>query len=70
MDIPLFVFEFHHAILDGWSLASFNTELNNLYISLLARPEQGPLVLLSCTYKDHIVSSLVEKRRGSIADSG
>src|SRR5262249_20042494 len=33
---------FHHAVFDGWSLASFMTELLKSYLSLLALPDSPP----------------------------
>jgi len=56
-----FVFQFHHAILDGWSLASFATELNNTYVSLLHGEKLQHLEQLKSTYKDAIISAIVHK---------
>ncbi|SFE91411.1 non-ribosomal peptide synthase domain TIGR01720/amino acid adenylation domain-containing protein [Chitinophaga sp. CF118] len=61
-DWNLLAFQFHHAILDGWSVASLNTELFNLCTSLLNQPEQPTLPMLKCTYKDFIIENLVAKR--------
>ena len=48
----------HHAILDGWSVASLTTELSQLYYGL-KRGEVGNLKLLSCTYKDAVIDQYV-----------
>ncbi|QHS63326.1 non-ribosomal peptide synthetase [Chitinophaga agri] len=61
-DQYVFVFEFHHAMIDGWSMASFNTELNNLYATLLTAPAPAALPTLKSSYRDFIIESLVEKR--------
>ena len=60
-DQHMLAFQFHHAILDGWSLASLNTELFNLCNQLIREPEQVVLPLLKCTYKDFIIESLIAK---------
>ncbi|MCP4154562.1 MAG: AMP-binding protein, partial [bacterium] len=44
----------HHAIMDGWSVASFSTELNNIYLALQADPHYRPQPLKS-SYKDFII---------------
>ena len=61
-DRNVLVFQVHHALLDGWSVASFNTELNNLYLELLADPAQDSIAPLRVTYKDFIVESLAERK--------
>ena len=58
----VFIFQFHHSILDGWSVASLITELNNVYLNLLAKPEDVSVTDLKCTYKDFVVESLAEKK--------
>ncbi|QHS63363.1 non-ribosomal peptide synthetase [Chitinophaga agri] len=55
-----FVWEFHHAILDGWSNASFLTELNNLYLQLGRSPSFMPRKLKS-DYKSFIVQEILDK---------
>ncbi|HEY0610184.1 MAG TPA: amino acid adenylation domain-containing protein, partial [Chitinophaga sp.] len=56
----VFLFQFHHAILDGWSHASLNTELFKVYRQLAKgislEPEQ-----LGATYKDAVIDELYEK---------
>ncbi|MRX42079.1 amino acid adenylation domain-containing protein, partial [Flavobacterium sp. LC2016-23] len=47
------LFQFHHAILDGWSVASLMTELNNIYLSILENKEAVP-EKLALTYKDYV----------------
>lgn len=55
-----FVWQFHHAILDGWSNASFLTELNNLYATLADDPAYKPQPLIA-SYKDAIVQAEIDK---------
>ncbi|MHA4812444.1 amino acid adenylation domain-containing protein, partial [Flavitalea flava] len=62
-DQKIFLFQFHHAILDGWSVASLHTELNNLYLSLVGKPWQKSLRPLSCSYRDFILEGIAEKRK-------
>ncbi|RUT69557.1 amino acid adenylation domain-containing protein [Flavobacterium cupreum] len=47
------LFQFHHAILDGWSVASLMTELNNIYLSVLENQEAAT-TQLALTYKDYV----------------
>ncbi|MBW8684663.1 non-ribosomal peptide synthetase [Chitinophaga rhizophila] len=61
-DRYIFVLEFHHAMIDGWSMASFNTELNNLYVKLKAGIDVTTLPSLRSNYKDFIIESIIEKR--------
>lgn len=51
------LWEFHHAILDGWSSASFVTELNNFYIN---QNLKGEVVFddLKITYKDFVAEEI------------
>jgi amino acid adenylation domain-containing protein len=56
----------HHAILDGWSVASLATELNNTYIKLAAKPSYRPRKLKS-SYRDYIIEQIAEKTRGENA---
>ncbi|MCP5054807.1 MAG: amino acid adenylation domain-containing protein, partial [bacterium] len=65
-DEILVVFVCHHAILDGWSVASLATELNNIYARLMAAPSYRPGKLKS-SYKDFIIHQQAEKRRGTHA---
>ncbi len=51
----VFLFQFHHAILDGWSVASFNTELNDVYRRIQQSGTLVPPVSLKCSYRDFIV---------------
>lgn len=48
---------FHHAILDGWSNASFINELVATYQMLKENKDYVPSPL-SCTYKDYIIEQL------------
>ncbi|PZR20930.1 MAG: hypothetical protein DI539_09370 [Flavobacterium psychrophilum] len=48
------LFECHHAIIDGWSEASFMTELSQLYYKLKIDPDEKPKKL-EATFRDYIV---------------
>ncbi|WMS87331.1 amino acid adenylation domain-containing protein [Pleionea litopenaei] len=50
-----FIISFHHSVLDGWSRASFSTELYNCYERLLAGATL-PAVSTDWTYRDFIAS--------------
>ncbi|WP_158287213.1 non-ribosomal peptide synthetase [Mesobacillus foraminis] len=56
----------HHAIMDGWSVASFMTELMDAYFRL----KKGPLELskLKSSYKDYVVDQLVVSEQEELAD--
>ncbi|QHS63324.1 non-ribosomal peptide synthetase [Chitinophaga agri] len=56
------VFQFHHAMLDGWSLATLTTELNTLYVTLRATPDLPDLRPLKATYRDFVLEGIAEKR--------
>jgi amino acid adenylation domain-containing protein len=60
-----FAWQFHHAILDGWSNASFLTELNNLYVKLAGDPGYQPQPL-TASYKDAILQAEIDKEDSSI----
>lgn len=62
---PLLVLQFHHAIFDGWSLASFNTELLSIYHQLATNPAYQPEPL-SLSYKDFVVRELITKQDQTI----
>ncbi len=55
-DQYIFIFQFHHAIIDGWSQASCLTELNNLYLKLGEDINYKPSILKS-SYKEALVQS-------------
>ncbi|WP_298731550.1 condensation domain-containing protein, partial [uncultured Chitinophaga sp.] len=57
----VFVFQCHHAIIDGWSDALLMTELNNLYLKLAADSKHIPEPL-KISYKDFIVLHELDKR--------
>ncbi|RAJ76798.1 amino acid adenylation domain-containing protein [Chitinophaga dinghuensis] len=57
----VFLFQFHHAILDGWSVASFNTELFNLYRQLLEEPSFTPVPLKSSN-REHVLQEILAKK--------
>jgi amino acid adenylation domain-containing protein len=65
-DSILTVWIFHHAILDGWSNASFITELNNMYLALKSDAGFVPQRLKS-SYRDFVVQEMVEKRNEASA---
>ena len=60
-----FVFQCHHAIIDGWSEASFMTELNNIYLELVKNVNFKPTALKS-NYKDYIVHHEMDKKNNHI----
>ena len=60
-----FVWQFHHSILDGWSNASFITELNNTYLELEKSPDFVPSKLQS-TYKDYVIENDISRRDISV----
>ena len=51
----------HHAIIDGWSDATFSTELNNLYQQLATEPDFVPTPLQS-KYRDYVINELIAKQ--------
>ncbi|WP_025742940.1 non-ribosomal peptide synthetase [Aquimarina pacifica] len=60
-DTSVFLFQFHHSILDGWSVASFNTELFQIY-SNLEKGIDTKIEPLSYGYKESVIWELAEKR--------
>jgi amino acid adenylation domain-containing protein len=62
-----FLWVCHHSIIDGWSSASLLTELNNTYLTLKSNPGFVPGKLKS-TYKDFIVSQIMEKKNTKTAE--
>ncbi|MGH2666782.1 amino acid adenylation domain-containing protein [Flavobacterium sp.] len=58
-------FQFHHAILDGWSVASLMTELNNTYVAILEKRKISALKKLSLTYKDYVFEQKCIKKSES-----
>jgi amino acid adenylation domain-containing protein len=55
------LFVCHHAILDGWSIASFWIELHNTYLELKSNPRFVP-PKLNCSYKEVVIEEQVEKQ--------
>ncbi|WP_298734511.1 MupA/Atu3671 family FMN-dependent luciferase-like monooxygenase [uncultured Chitinophaga sp.] len=55
-----YLIQFHHAILDGWSLASLNTELFNTYAQLKDNKNYKPAPL-KAFFKDLVIEELAEK---------
>ncbi|MBW8687176.1 non-ribosomal peptide synthetase [Chitinophaga rhizophila] len=56
----LYLIQFHHAILDGWSMASFNTQLFNIYAALQSDSDYRPAPL-QASVKDAIVEEIAER---------
>jgi surfactin family lipopeptide synthetase A len=56
----LFIWMNHHAIFDGWSFASFITELNNTYLNL-RKDAAYRLTKLESSYRDFVIEELEEK---------
>ncbi|MFH6996197.1 amino acid adenylation domain-containing protein, partial [Flavobacterium sp. FlaQc-48] len=57
----LFIFQFHHSIMDGWSIASFITEVYKTYFELKKNISYLPSII-ACTHRDAIISELVAKQ--------
>ncbi|MFZ6013332.1 MAG: amino acid adenylation domain-containing protein, partial [Bacteroidota bacterium] len=55
----------HHAIIDGWSDASFRTELSNVYFKLKENSQYKP-DFLKATYKDYIIDQHYHKNSDEI----
>jgi amino acid adenylation domain-containing protein len=51
-------YSLHHAILDGWSVASLQVELFETYVDLLAERSPHPLAPLQSRYRDFIATEL------------
>lgn len=58
----VFVLQFHHAILDGWSVAALNTELFNLYLQLEKSPVTQPLTRLKGSYRDFVLQNMMGRK--------
>ncbi|HLP60983.1 MAG TPA: condensation domain-containing protein, partial [Candidatus Deferrimicrobium sp.] len=54
------IFIFHHAILDGWSMAAFMTELHITYNELKKNSSYVPIELKS-SYQDMVIQERIEK---------
>ena len=63
-DRMVYLFQFHHAILDGWSVASLNTELYHLCLQLQQDAAYRPAPLLADN-RTSIIASLVEKTQSA-----
>ncbi|TCK55875.1 non-ribosomal peptide synthase protein (TIGR01720 family)/amino acid adenylation domain-containing protein [Flavobacterium sp. 90] len=61
----IFLFQFHHAILDGWSVASLNTELFRMYRELETTSEIK-LEKLKSNYRDSVIEELYEKNNADM----
>ena len=58
----IFLFQFHHAILDGWSVASLNTELFKTYYALLRKPK-FQVKKLAISNRDAVIEELYEREK-------
>jgi len=56
------VFEIHHAISDGWSIATLLTDLNTAYQELAIRDDYKP-AQLKCGYRDFIREEIAYEKR-------
>ncbi len=63
----LLIFQFHHAILDGWSRASLITELNNIYFELTKNKNFTP-EKLEISYKDYVIEQELLKKDDAVYD--
>lgn len=63
----VFVFQTHHAIIDGWSDASFITELHNTYMKLGQNASFKPEAL-KASYKNFIIQHEIDKRVDEVKD--
>ncbi|GGG24223.1 hypothetical protein GCM10011344_26200 [Dokdonia pacifica] len=57
----IFVFQFHHAILDGWSEKNIRKELFEIYESLKVDENYRPMPL-KCSMEDSIISDILERK--------
>ncbi|MCP5050157.1 MAG: amino acid adenylation domain-containing protein, partial [bacterium] len=60
------LWSFHHAILDGWSNASFFVELNDIYSQMIRGRDihtGNGFPALKSNYKDFIIHQLTEKKK-------
>lgn len=58
----IFVFQFHHAMIDGWGQSNFKVELFETYEQLRKDSTYTPAPL-QCSMRDSIVSDLLELRK-------
>ncbi|UFH41822.1 non-ribosomal peptide synthase/polyketide synthase [Flavobacterium cupriresistens] len=58
----LFVYQFHHAIMDGWSVASFVTELYKTYFELKKGNDSIATTAMACSQRDFIIKELMAKQ--------
>ncbi|EZH74456.1 hypothetical protein ATO12_11855 [Aquimarina atlantica] len=57
----LFIYQFHHAIMDGWSVASFITELYRTYFELKKDIHYTPAVI-GDGQREYVIRELVAKK--------
>ncbi|WP_344854062.1 amino acid adenylation domain-containing protein, partial [Pedobacter jeongneungensis] len=57
-----FVFQFHHAVLDGWSLASLNSELFEVYQKFSLKKNPKKIDKLKCSYRDFVIERILDKK--------
>ncbi|CAA9203061.1 amino acid adenylation domain-containing protein [Flavobacterium collinsii] len=58
----VFVYQFHHSIMDGWSVASFITELYKTYFELKKGNDSFFTTSLACSQRDFIIKELIAKQ--------
>ena len=63
-DYQYLLFDFNHALFDGWSLSSFLTELQRIYLSLSEDENYLPQKLQS-SYEDQIIGELAASKKES-----
>ena len=64
----IFIFQFHHAILDGWSVASLNAELYDVYLKLKEDPTHEPLPLKT-DFKECVIEEKLEQLNEEIKNN-
>lgn len=66
-DKSLILFQFHHALLDGWSIATLHSELIGVYDQLLLDETYMP-VSLKASYEEHLVEMLSYRKDQTLLD--
>lgn len=65
-DHHLFMLEFHHTVMDGWSLHAFLVELNDRYVSLVTG-DTKPDIPLKCSFRDNVIREMADKRNNDFS---
>ncbi len=63
-DYQYLLFDFNHSLFDGWSLSSFMTEIQRVYLCVTANENYQPQPLKS-TYEDQILTELAAGKKES-----